>query len=246
MVVPKRHRLYRYSSPHPPPPGVSIRSTSPARTRMVHLSGSRSARLSSPPGNSQFSPGAPGPPPASPQGRDIRRSVIKLTVTSSSINRSRSIPSPHPAAPPPQPVPQHPHRVVAVQRLDGGVLRVRDRGGHAARRSGTYDGDRTSGPWGALVELAGQRLDVPRYLSFQGGGQHPARTLADDLVQPGGAASARASSSVTTVNIGVPSRRRLTAGVRVLWADGHTERLSPEQEAYVHPIVAASSRRAGR
>jgi hypothetical protein len=34
--------------PHPPPPGVSIRSTSPACTWIVHLSGSRSARSSSP------------------------------------------------------------------------------------------------------------------------------------------------------------------------------------------------------
>ena len=37
-------------------------------SRTVHLSGSRSARLSSPPGSSQFSPAAPGPPPARPHG----------------------------------------------------------------------------------------------------------------------------------------------------------------------------------
>ena len=35
-------------SPHPPPPGVSMCRTSPAFIRMVHLSGSRSARSSSP------------------------------------------------------------------------------------------------------------------------------------------------------------------------------------------------------
>jgi hypothetical protein len=28
------------------------------------------------------------------------------------------------------------------------------------------------------------------------------------------------------------------AGMRVLWADGHTERLGPEQAAYLHPVVA--------
>jgi len=28
------------------------------------------------------------------------------------------------------------------------------------------------------------------------------------------------------------------AAVRVLWADGHAERLGPEQEAYLHPVVA--------
>ena len=56
-------------APHPPPPGVSIRRTSPARSRTVHLSGSRSARASSPPGSSQFSPAAPGPPPCQPGRR---------------------------------------------------------------------------------------------------------------------------------------------------------------------------------
>ena len=52
--------------PQPPPPGVSILITSPACRCTVHLSGNRSARASSPPGNSQFSPAAPGSPPASP------------------------------------------------------------------------------------------------------------------------------------------------------------------------------------
>ena len=55
-------------APQPPPPGVSIRRTSPGGIRMVHLSGRRSARASSPPGSSQFSPTAPGPPPARPHG----------------------------------------------------------------------------------------------------------------------------------------------------------------------------------
>ena len=39
---------------------------------------------SSPPGSSQFSPTAPGSPPASPHGCDTRRSVISDTVQSSS------------------------------------------------------------------------------------------------------------------------------------------------------------------
>src|SRR5207253_9167808 len=81
-------------APHPPPPGVSIRSTSPARIWTVHLSSNRSALDSSPPGSSQFSPGAPAEPPHSPHGRLRRRSVISDTVTSSSTSRSRSIPSP--------------------------------------------------------------------------------------------------------------------------------------------------------
>ena len=87
--------------PHPPPPGVSIRTTSPAETRIVHLSGRRSAHDSSPSGSSQFSPTAPGPPPARPHGWLTRRSVMSDTVTSSSIRRSRSMPSPLGAEPTP-------------------------------------------------------------------------------------------------------------------------------------------------
>jgi hypothetical protein len=85
---------YGVGVPQPPPPGVSMRRTSPAFIRSVHLSASRSAHASLPPGRSQFSPGAPGSPPARPYGRDTRRSVMRLTVTSSSMSTSRSIPSP--------------------------------------------------------------------------------------------------------------------------------------------------------
>lgn len=66
--------------PQPPPPGVSMRRTSPARSSTVPLSSSRWARDSSPPGSSQFSPVAPGSPPARPHGRLRRRSVIRLAV----------------------------------------------------------------------------------------------------------------------------------------------------------------------
>jgi hypothetical protein len=59
-----------------------MRRTSPTFMRIVHLSGRRSAWPSSPPGSSQFSPGATGSPTARPQGRDTRRSVISETVTS--------------------------------------------------------------------------------------------------------------------------------------------------------------------
>ena len=94
-------------SPKPPPPGVSIRITSPARTRTVHLSASLVACDSSPPGSSQFSPAAPAAPPSTPHGCDTRRSVISETVASSSTSRSRSMPSPPRAAPaPPEPRPQ--------------------------------------------------------------------------------------------------------------------------------------------
>jgi hypothetical protein len=54
-------------SPQPPPPGVRIGTTSPALTRSVHLSGSRSALPSSPPGRSQLSPTAPGSPSQTPR-----------------------------------------------------------------------------------------------------------------------------------------------------------------------------------
>ena len=49
------HRGSR-ARPHPPPPGVRTRRTSPACSVTVHLSASRSARASSPPGSNQFSP----------------------------------------------------------------------------------------------------------------------------------------------------------------------------------------------
>jgi hypothetical protein len=92
-------------SPQPPPPGVSIRRTSPALSWIVHFSGRRSARASSPDDRSQFSPGAPGPPPARPHGCDTRRSVMSDTVASSSTWRSRSMPSP-PADRPAPPLPR--------------------------------------------------------------------------------------------------------------------------------------------
>src|SRR4029450_8405853 len=86
------HDVHAGPSPHPPPPGVSMRSTSPGARWTVHLSARRSARASSPPGSSQVSPGAPGPPPARPGGLDARRSVMSDIVTASSTWRSRSIP----------------------------------------------------------------------------------------------------------------------------------------------------------
>ena len=109
-----------------------MRSTSPARRRTVHLSGRRSAPASSPPGSSQFSPGAPGPPPARPHGRRRRRSVISDTVH---VLQHLEVPldalaarrRPRAAAPPAQPVAAHPHREGPLQRLDRRVLGV----GHA-------------------------------------------------------------------------------------------------------------------
>jgi len=35
-----------------------------------------------------------------------------------------------------------------------------------------------------------------------------------------------------------PEVTREIAAVRVLWADGHAEQLGPEQERYLHPVVA--------
>lgn len=66
--LPEASMLGLQGDPQPPPPGVSIRRTSPAFSWIVHLSGRRSARFSSPPGRSQFSPTAPGSPPAKPHG----------------------------------------------------------------------------------------------------------------------------------------------------------------------------------
>jgi len=56
---------YVYSCPHPPPPGVAMPMRSPARAWMVVLPGRRWGSEPSP-GISQFSPRAPGSPPANP------------------------------------------------------------------------------------------------------------------------------------------------------------------------------------
>ena len=73
--------------------------------RRCTLSGSGSARDSSPPGSSQFSPGAPGSPPSTPHGPVCRRSVTSDSVASSSTSRSRSMPSP-PGNSPAPPLPR--------------------------------------------------------------------------------------------------------------------------------------------
>ncbi len=125
------------AGPHPPPPGVRTRSTSPAARCTVHLSGSGAARDSSPPGSSQFSPTAPGSPPASPDGGVTRRSVISDTVggrehlelapdaVAAGVRTGA-------AAAPPQAVAPHAQRERALERLDRGVERVGHRGVHAA------------------------------------------------------------------------------------------------------------------
>ena len=79
--------------PHPPPPGVSTRSTSPrAQLDACTLSGRRRARASSPPGSSQFSPAAPGLAAGDAPGRLLRRSVTRDTVASASTSSSRTVP----------------------------------------------------------------------------------------------------------------------------------------------------------
>ena len=92
--------------PHPPPPGVSIRNTSPAPNRIVHLSGKPIApRLVAARQQPVLARRTRLHRPTDPTAGDTRRSVISETVTSSSISRSRSIPSP-PVASPAPPLPR--------------------------------------------------------------------------------------------------------------------------------------------
>jgi hypothetical protein len=65
-----------------------------------------------------------------------------------------------------------------------------------------------------LVALVGQRGDVGVYFGLEGGRQHPAGTIEDDLIERA-RISSRPSSSVTALNVGVPSssarQRRLSS-----------------------------------
>src|ERR1700722_13201304 len=90
-------------SPHPPPPGVSIRRTLPAETRRLHLPGS-STSISLPASLIPARPAAPSPPPCRPYGRNFLRSASSDTCTSASSLISRTSPSPPRYCPvPPEP-----------------------------------------------------------------------------------------------------------------------------------------------
>ena len=113
-----------------------MRTTSPAANRTVPLSASRCANASSPPGSNQFSPTAPGSPPAgiSHGCRDSAfgdqrqgRVLEQLELTDDAVASGRRARS---AAVRPQGIAPHPHRVRPLERFDRRVARVRHRGVH--------------------------------------------------------------------------------------------------------------------
>src|SRR5206468_4845098 len=119
--------VHRTSSPvglpQAPPPGVSIRSTSPgcSPTAVLAASGAPFSRLR---------PGAPSPPPAAPRGPWRRRSLRRLASAGANASISRMTPVPPAAAP----LPPLPPRTAYVRTRSGnsssststGVLRVFD------------------------------------------------------------------------------------------------------------------------
>src|ERR1044072_2623742 len=74
-------------APWPPPPGVSIRRASPARSLPAALLGSGSPLR-------RLRPVAPSPPPLRPRGGWRRRSVISVYRIGASASTSRTVPSP--------------------------------------------------------------------------------------------------------------------------------------------------------
>ena len=131
--------------PYPPPPGVSMRTTSPARSVTVTLSGRRVARDGSPPGSSQFSPDAPGSPPASPhgalaatlgdegEGRVLEELELALDAVPAPVcARAAGSRAEHVAA--------HPERQRPFERLDRRVGGVGHGGVHAAHAVGPRPG----------------------------------------------------------------------------------------------------------
>ena len=111
--------------PKPPPPGVSIVISSPARRARVAFAGSSSPFR-------RFRPGRPGSPPAAPCGARPRRSVSSEQRQSSSTRIERTTPSPPrwragAARAEPQRVALDAQRIGELERLDRRVQRVRDR-----------------------------------------------------------------------------------------------------------------------
>src|SRR6266705_5297168 len=80
--------------PQPPPPGVSMRRTSPVANRSAVLDGSDS------PFN-RFLPAPPADPPAAPAGPWRRRSDTSVASIGASASNSRTTPSPPSHHPPP-------------------------------------------------------------------------------------------------------------------------------------------------
>ena len=116
------------AAPHPPPPGVNIRTTSPASK--LHRALVRQALAPAPRRHPEqpVLPRRPRLATGKPPRPDTRRSVISDAVQSSSTWRSRSIPSPpcqpRPTRALPDPVAQHPQRIGPLQRLRWSVLRM--------------------------------------------------------------------------------------------------------------------------
>ncbi len=125
---------------------------SPALTSMFALPGKRLRRV---PRMRIFLPVAPGPPPASPYGAIVRRSVSTLTFESTMHSSSRINPSPPRAASAAAGVATNsilgdPHRVVSLERLDRRVERV----GHVSVDAGR------AGPILRSARAAGDRFVI--------------------------------------------------------------------------------------
>src|SRR5213076_351426 len=105
--------------PHAPPPGVSMRSTSPGASSVFTLDATgvpfKIVR-----------PAAPCPPSAAPAGSWRRRSASTLSSIGASASNSRTTPSPPPApTAPSQGVSPQPQGILHFQHLDGRVPCVR-------------------------------------------------------------------------------------------------------------------------
>src|SRR5439155_22762354 len=122
---PRHERPSHLSSPfpQPPPPGVSMRRTSPEASRSVVFDGRRAPLR-------RLDPGAPSSPPAAPAGPCLRRSVSRVASMGASASNSLTTPSP----PAHLPFPPLPRRSAYVRTLSGcsisrtsiGVFRVFD------------------------------------------------------------------------------------------------------------------------
>ena len=91
-----------------------------------------------------------------------------------------------------------------------------------------------------LVELAGQRLDVSGRLGLDSGGQHPGAPSRTISSSPAAASSARASSSATTVNIGVSFLAGVSPPANLVLVN---EEGTPRLERMVDPQVLVITRR---
>src|SRR5207247_6424384 len=123
----QRHQHPRHGLPsglpQAPPPGVSMRNTSPGERRRAAFAGSGEPLR-------RFAPLLPSPPPAAPRGPCRRRSVSKVASIGVSASNSRITPSP-PAHVPTPPLPRlnaysRTRSGYSISSTSIGVLRVLD------------------------------------------------------------------------------------------------------------------------